>query len=127
MGCLRRAGWVVGVPIVCVWCACACFCACTYPVHLTHVHSLLNCPAGRGQLFWFSAGTGSLYLIDASKRAADGVAAAIKEVYRLRPEPVYGSCVFSGRFLNDTRRVSSGEASRGYDAHRAGTRHSQLC
>ena len=32
--------------------------------------------------------------LDASKRAANGIAAAVKEVYTLKPEPVYGSCVF---------------------------------
>ncbi|KAI8468406.1 MAG: hypothetical protein J3K34DRAFT_394534 [Monoraphidium minutum] len=58
---------------------------------------------GSDQLFWFSAGTGSLYLVNASKCAADGIAAAVKEVYTLEPTPVYGSCVFSGRFANNTR------------------------
>ncbi|KIZ03696.1 hypothetical protein MNEG_4259 [Monoraphidium neglectum] len=57
----------------------------------------------KNDTFWFSSGTGHLYLIDASKRAADGIESAIKEVYTLAPEPVYGSCVFSGRFANNTR------------------------
>lgn len=42
--------------------------------------------------------------LDASVPQDEGIEAAVKIAYRLREdEPVYGSCVMSGRFQNNTR------------------------
>ncbi|GBF97673.1 aminoacyl tRNA synthase complex-interacting multifunctional [Raphidocelis subcapitata] len=60
--------------------------------------------AGKDNLFWFSGGTGLLFLLNASVPQDAGIEKAVQIAYRLREdEPVYGSCVMSGRFKNNTR------------------------